>query len=135
MAADNGTYRTKDGRYVQIGLFPHLAKGLTAHLQCADTPEAIQAAVEKHTAQELEDEFAGLNLALGMVRTPREWLAHSQGAATAKLPVFGIHQQGTTKQRALGTAQYRPLEGVRVVDLTNVVAGPTAGFRVGRAGR
>jgi hypothetical protein len=70
-----------------------------------------------------------------MVRTPQEWLAHSQGQATAKLPVFGIHQQGTTKQRALGTAQYRPLEGVRVVDLTNVVAGPTAGFRVGRAGR
>src|SRR5262249_11831313 len=60
MAADNGTYRTKDGRYVQmIGLFPHLAKGLTEHLHCANTPEAIQAAVEKYTAQELEDEFAG----------------------------------------------------------------------------
>ena len=136
MAADNGTYRTKDGRYVQmIGLFPHLAKGLTAHLQCADTPQAIQAAVGKYTAQQLEDEFAGLNLALGIVRTPREWLAHPQGKATAKLPLFGIHQQGTTKQRALGTAKYRPLEGARVVDLTNVVAGPTAGFRVGRAGR
>ena len=135
MAADNGTYRTRDGRYVQmIGLFPHLAKGLTAHLQCADTPEAIQAAVEKYTAQELEDEFAGLNLALGMVRTPREWLAHSQGAATAKLPLFGIHQQGTTKKRVLGTAKYRPLEGVRVVDLTNVVAGPTAGFALAEQG-
>jgi crotonobetainyl-CoA:carnitine CoA-transferase CaiB-like acyl-CoA transferase len=135
MAADNGTYRAKDGRYVQmIGLFPHLAKGLTEHLQCADTPQAIQAAVEKSTAQELENEFAGLNLALGMVRRPQEWLAHPQGAATAKLPVFGMHQQGTTKQRALGTAQYRPLEGVRVVDLTNVVAGPTAGFALAEQG-
>jgi crotonobetainyl-CoA:carnitine CoA-transferase CaiB-like acyl-CoA transferase len=135
MGADNGTYRTKDGRYVQmIGLFPHLFNGLTAHLQCANTPDAIQAAVEKYTAQELEDEFAGLNLALGMVRTPQEWLAHPQGAATANLPVFGIHQQGVTKQRVLGTAKYRPLEGVRVVDLTNVVAGPTAGFALAEQG-
>src|ERR1700757_4902444 len=136
MAADNGTYRTRDGRYVQmIGFFPHLAKGLTEHLQCADTPEAIQAAVEKYTAQQLEDDVAaGLNLALGMVRTPQKWLAHPQGQATAKLPVFGIEQQGTAKKRALGTAKYRPLEGVRVVDLTNVVAGPTAGFALAEQG-
>jgi crotonobetainyl-CoA:carnitine CoA-transferase CaiB-like acyl-CoA transferase len=136
MGADNGTYRTKDGRHVQmIGLFPHLANALTAHLQCANTQEAIQAAVEKHTAQDLEDDVAaGLNLALGVVRTPQEWLAHPQGAATAKLPVFGIHQQGTAKKRVLGNAKYRPLEGVRVVDLTNVVAGPTAGFALAEQG-
>ena len=135
MAADNGTYRTKDGRYVYtIGLFPHLVNGLMSHLQCANTPEAIQAAVEKYTAQELEDKFAELKLALGVVRTPQEWLAHPQGAATAKLPLFDIHQQGTTKQRVLGTAKYRPLEGVRVVDLTNVVAGPTAGFALAEQG-
>jgi crotonobetainyl-CoA:carnitine CoA-transferase CaiB-like acyl-CoA transferase len=136
MAADNGAYRTKDGRYVQtIGLFPHLVNALLSHLQCANTPEAIQAAIEKFTAQQLEDDVAvGLNLALGMVRTPQEWLAHPQGAATAKLPLFGVHQQGTTKKRVLGNAKYRPLEGVRVVDLTNVVAGPTAGFALAEQG-
>jgi hypothetical protein len=109
IGADNGTYRTNDGRYVQmIGLFPHLANGLTGYLGCANNPQAIQAAVEKHTAQQLEDEVAaGLNLALGMVRTPQEWLAHPQGAATAKLPLFGIHQQGSTKKRVLGNAKYR----------------------------
>ena len=136
MGADNGAYRTKDGRYVwTIGLFPHLVNALLGHLQCPNTPEAIQAAVEKYTAQQLEDEVAGgLNLALGMVRTPQEWLAHPQGAATAKLPLFNIDQQGTTKKRALGNAKYRPLEGVRVVDLTNVVAGPTAGFALAEQG-
>jgi hypothetical protein len=57
MVADNGTYRTKDGRYVQmIGLFPHMVNPLLSHLQCANTPEAIQAAVEKHTAQQPGDE-------------------------------------------------------------------------------
>jgi crotonobetainyl-CoA:carnitine CoA-transferase CaiB-like acyl-CoA transferase len=136
MAADNGTYRTKDGRYVQmIGLFPHMVNALLSHLQCPNTQEAIQAAVEKHTAQQLEDEVAGsLNLALGMVRSTQEWLAHPQGAATAKLPLFDIHQRNTTKKRALGNAKYRPLEGVRVVDLTNIVAGPTAGFALAEQG-
>lgn len=136
VGADNGTYRTKDGRYVwMIGLFPHLVNALTSHLQCPNTPEAIQAAVEKYTAQQLEDDVAaGLNLALGMVRSPREWLAHPQGAATAKLPLFNIDQQGITKKRVLGDAKYRPLEGVRVIDLTNVVAGPTAGFALAEQG-
>jgi crotonobetainyl-CoA:carnitine CoA-transferase CaiB-like acyl-CoA transferase len=136
MGADNGAYRTKDGRYVwMIGLFPHLVNALLSHLQCPNTPEAIQAAVKKHTAQQLEDDVAaGLNLALGMVRTPQEWLAHPQGAATAKLPLVDIHPQGTSKKRVLGNATYRPLEGVRVVDLTNVVAGPTAGFALAEQG-
>ncbi|MDH6198492.1 crotonobetainyl-CoA:carnitine CoA-transferase CaiB-like acyl-CoA transferase [Mycobacterium frederiksbergense] len=136
MGADNGAYRTKDGRYVwTIGLFPHLVNALLGHLQCPNNPQAIQAAVEKYTAQQLEDEVAGgLNLAVGMVRTPQEWLAHPQGAATAALPLFSIDQQGTTKQRVLGNAKYRPLEGVRVVDLTNVVAGPTAGFAMAEQG-
>src|SRR5262249_15916340 len=136
MAADNGAYRTKDGRYVQmIGLFPHMVNALLSYLQCPNTQEAIQAAVGKHTAQQLEDEVAGsLNLALGVVRSPPEWLADPQGAATAKLPLFDINQQGTTKKRALGNAKYRPLEGVRVVDLTNIVAGPTAGFELAEQG-
>jgi crotonobetainyl-CoA:carnitine CoA-transferase CaiB-like acyl-CoA transferase len=136
MGADNGAYRTKDGRYVwTIGLFPHLVNALLSHLQCPNTPEAIQAAIEKHTAQQLEDDVAaGLNLAVGMVRTPQEWLAHPQGEATAKLPLVGIQQRGSTKKRVLGTAKYRPLEGVRVVDLTNVVAGPTAGFALAEQG-
>ena len=136
MGADNGAYRTRDGRYVwTIGLFPHLVNALLGHLQCPNTPEAIQAAIEKHTAQQLEDDVAaGLNLAVGMVRTPQEWLAHPQGAVTAKLPLFNFQHQGTTKKRVLGNAKYRPLEGVRVVDLTNVVAGPTAGFALAEQG-
>jgi hypothetical protein len=48
--------------------------------------------------------------------------------------LFNIDQQGTTKRRALGNAKYRPLEGVRVIDLTNVVAGPTAGFALAEQG-
>ena len=136
LGPDNGTYRTKDGRYVtMIGLHPHLRDGLLDYFQSANTAEAIQAAVGKKTAQQLEDEVAGgLNLPLGMVRTPQEWLAHPQGAATAKLPLFDIDHQGGTKKRVLGTAQYRPLEGVRVIELTHLVAGPSAGVALAEQG-
>ena len=136
LGPDNGTYRTKDGRYVQmIGLHPHLRDGLLDYFQSANTTAAIQAAVEKKTAQQLEDEVAGgRNLLLGIVRTPQEWLAHPQGAATAKRPMFDIDQEGNARKRALGKARHRPLEGVRVVELTHLVAGPTAGLLLAEQG-
>jgi crotonobetainyl-CoA:carnitine CoA-transferase CaiB-like acyl-CoA transferase len=125
---DNGTYRTKDGRHVtMIGLHPHLRDGLLNYFQCANSQPAIQAAVEKKTAQQIEDEANALLLPVGMVRTPEEWLAHPQGQATAKLPMFAIEQNGNARKRLLGKAKYRPLEGVRVVELTHIIAGPTVG--------
>ena len=133
---DNGTYRAKDGRYIQIiGLHPHLRDALLDYFQCANSAAAIQVAVEKKTAQQLEDEvFIGRGLALGIVRTPEEWLTHPQGEATAKRAIFDMEQEGNARQRVLGKAKYRPLEGVRVLELTHLVAGPTAGFLPGRAG-
>ena len=70
MGADNGCYRTKDGRYVQmIGLFPHMVNALLSHLQCPNTPEAIQAAVEKYTAQKSSDRQAPFVRNPTMLRT------------------------------------------------------------------
>jgi hypothetical protein len=132
---DNGTYRAKDGRFVtMIGLHPHLRDGLLEYFQCANSACAIQAAVEKKTAQQIEDEVAALNLALAMVRSPDEWLAHPQGAATAKHALIDIEQKGNARKRGLGKARYRPLEGVRVVELTHLVAGPTAGRQLAEQG-
>ena len=125
---DNGTYRTKDGRYVTIiGLHPHLRDGLLDYFQCQNSAKAIQASAEKKDAQQIEDELAVLNLPGGIVRTAQEWRSHPQGAATAKRPMFDLEHSGNTHQRKLGKARHRPLEGVRVVELANLVAGPTIG--------
>src|SRR5262245_66283472 len=49
VGADNGTYRTKDGRYVQmIGLFTHMVNELMGHLKFDITRLLINDAVEKH---------------------------------------------------------------------------------------
>ncbi len=125
---DNGIYQAKDGRYItMIGLHPRLRDALLSYLDCANTQGAIQAAVEKKSAQQIEDEAAGLNLAAGMVRSLDEWLAHPQGKASAEHPMVDIEQNGTAKKRRLGGARYRPLEGVKVLELTHLVAGPTIG--------
>jgi crotonobetainyl-CoA:carnitine CoA-transferase CaiB-like acyl-CoA transferase len=125
---DNGIYRAKDGRYVtMIGLHPHLRDGLLAYFQCPNTAQAIQASVEKKPAQQIEDEIAELCLPLGIVRSLDEWLAHPQGAATADHKMIDIEQVGHARHRQLGKANHRPLEGVRVLELTHLVAAPTIG--------
>ena len=122
---DNGTFRTKDGRHVtMIGLHPHLRDQLLVALNCVNTAQAIQAAVEKKTAQELEDEAIAKHLPLGIVRTPEEWAAHPVGAEVLKRPLIDFEGSGSEKKRLLGKAKHRPLEGVRVVELSHVVAGP-----------
>ncbi|WP_081687876.1 CoA transferase [Rhizobium mesoamericanum] len=126
---DNGCYRTKDGRHVMmIGLHPHLRDGLLAHFDCANTAEAIQRAVEKQNAQDLEDAVNAIHLPLGIVRSPREWADHPQGAATRSQPPISLAVRGESGgRRRLGRARHRPLEGLRVLELTHLVAGPTIG--------
>jgi crotonobetainyl-CoA:carnitine CoA-transferase CaiB-like acyl-CoA transferase len=125
---DNGTYRAKDGRYVTvIGLHPHLRDAILEYLQCSNSAHALQAAIEKKPAQQIEDEMAKLRLPAGIVRSLDEWLAHPQGAATADRPLVDIEQRGNGGNRRLGRAKARPLEGVRVVELAHLVAGPTVG--------
>ena len=118
-------YRCRDGRWVHLhGAFPHLAAGTLELLGCSRERGEIAAAVARWDGQALEDALAERRMCGAMARTWDEWSAHPQGQALASLPRVEVSKIGASEPEPL-PAGPRPLSGVRVLDLTRILAGPT----------
>src|SRR5258705_2690577 len=101
------------------------ALGQTSVRALPDGPrDAVARAVATWNAADLEEAIIAAKGAGGMARTQAEWARHPQGAAVAALPLMEIMRIGDSAPEPLPTGN-RPLSGVRVVDLTRVLAGPT----------
>ena len=120
-----GVYPAKNGRwsYMHCNFPNHRAAALSV-LGVEEDHDAVRRAVSKWDALELEEAIIAAKGAGGMVRTMEEWAQHPQAAAIASLPLMEIIKIGDSPPEKLPDGD-RPLSGIRVLDLTRVLAGPT----------
>ena len=123
----SGFHATRDGRFVMLHCnFPNHRAAALKVLGLGDgaAREEVSAAVAGWNGLQLEDAVhAGAGCA-ALVRPAEEWCAHPQAAAVANLPLIEIERIGEAPPEPVPPAE-RPLAGLRVLDLTRVLAGPT----------
>lgn len=120
-----GAYPARFGRWSYIHAnFPNHRSAALSMLGVPEDRDAVARAVAQWDAAELEEAIIQAGGAGGMVRTQAEWAAHPQAAAIAALPLLEILRIGDSPPEPMPLGG-RPLSGIRVLDLTRVLAGPT----------
>ena len=120
-----GFFRTADDRFIRFQTsLPHHRQAALEVLGCDDTHAAGLAAVSQWNAFDLEQAIADRGGIPAVVLTHDEWARHPQGEAVLSLPVVEITKIADSPPQPFGESE-RPLGGVRVIDLSRVISGPT----------
>ncbi|NOD77233.1 MULTISPECIES: CoA transferase [unclassified Ruegeria] len=122
-----GDYKASDG---WIRLHTNLPRHRAAALKVLGTPpdrEAVATAVKSWSIADLETAVVAEGGVAAAMRSRTEWLEHPQGRAVSRDPLIGWQGPRYVKlrDRPQATAE-RPLAGLRVLDLTRVLAGPVS---------
>ncbi|WP_394780347.1 CoA transferase, partial [Undibacterium sp.] len=133
-----GYFQAGDGRWLQLHTnFLHHRDGVLQVLQCENSHSAVATAICNWNAAELDERLAQQGMCAALIRSPQEWQAHPQAAAIAGLPLLEIIRIGDAPAELPQVGESsasRPLSGVRVLDLSRVIAAPVAGRTLAQHG-
>lgn len=120
-----GVYATRDG-FIRLhtNAAHHRAAALSV-LDCAATREAVAAQVAEWEGETLESAIVAAKGCAAAMHSRADWLDHPQGRALRGEPLIRWHPPRDGAAVALPGGD-RPLAGLRVLDLTRVLAGPVA---------
>ncbi|WGY73092.1 CoA transferase [Burkholderia cepacia] len=121
-----GNYRARD-RWIRLHTnAPHHRQAALTVLGCAADAQAVAQAVSRWDAHALEDAIVERGGCAAMMHSRQEWAAHQQGKAVASEPLLHAHTAKAVGARDWQPSRDRPLRGIRVLDLTRILAGPVA---------
>ena len=131
-------YRTKDGRYVSLhAYYQSQQKKLSAALNMSKPSEKYALSslltdrkemtdvVARYDAHELEELSFDCGACGCMLRSREEWEASEVGPAVKAMPLVRQTKEAESPAPVWGKPSSRgPLSGVKVLDLTHIIAGP-----------
>lgn len=121
-----GDYKARDGWIKLHTNAPHHRAALLSVLGCEPTRDAVAACVATWGGNELEDAIIAGGGCAARLRSSAEWAVHPQGKAVAEEPLVIWDTPVAAKAGQWLPSPARPLSGLRVLDLTRVLAGPVA---------
>ncbi len=122
-----GVYKTRDRRFVRLHTnFAHHRDAVCRVLNCKPERGQVEAALLQWDGEAFETAAYAAGGVVALMRAHDQWAALPQAAAIAELPLIAIEKIGEAAPKPWPPGD-RPLAGLRVLDLSRVIAGPVAG--------
>jgi hypothetical protein len=106
--------------------FRHHRDAVCQVLNCKPERDEVQAALMQWDGEAFETAAYANGGVVAMMRSQEEWSALPHATALAGLPLVSIEKIGEAAPKPWPKGD-RPLAGLRVLDLSRVIAGPVAG--------
>ncbi|ATF92131.1 CoA transferase [Cedecea neteri] len=121
-----GDYATRDGWIRLYTNAPHHRQAMESVLGVSKDKTALAQRVSARGKTELEAAIVAAGGCAAAMLTHDEWLKHPHGKTVAAEPLFWQQFHAEAPRTTLALPPARPLAGIRVLDLTRIIAGPAA---------